>query len=910
MLALLVAVLAFGLLAGLGVPGWLDRALFDLRSQLVTRPASGAIVVVGIDPESLARIDVWPWPRRLLAAVIRRLHDAGVARLAIDIDVSSASDPEDDRLLGEALALFGPERVALPTFHQEAGSAEGGTALLVSRPTPHLAAVARETSVAVLPDPDGIVRRFRADLPHGLMSAWLAGRRPAGGPVFHPDFTIDPATFPYLPVADVLFGTAPADMLRGRLVLLGATDLALGDRAAVPRYRVLPGVVLQALVAESLLQDRAPAPLDPGAGPALVLLCGLLAVWVRLPPSAAAAIGLLIPAGIESGATALHLAGLLVPATGSVHLAALLAFALGLPLRIRLLETLFDAAATSLRRERALRARLLEIAPDPVFAIDARGRVVEANPAARALLAGVDGPDRLFAPDLFATLGRLATAGGEQRFECTIVRADGARATYDATAVASPGETGPLTVVQLRDVTERNAFLERLRYLARHDPVTGLPDRRALLQDLREAPPGAGGETLVVLGIDGFADLAASFDPVVLDDMLARLADLVRAALLPGEAAWRMADDRFVLRLAEGEAGAVRSRLASLCERAAELVAPGASGLRPLLRAGVARAGNGAPAAAELLGRAHQAFVDACRRRERIRFHDPARDGSAGRPGLGQALARALADGRLDLLFQPQIAIGDGSLVGCEALVRWHDPELGPVPPERFVPEAEQTGLVDRLTTLVLERALAAREAWLRAGHDVPVSLNLSAASLARPAFVRDLAARAVRSAGRGAVTFEITETAVIEDRSRARELLADVRAAGVRIAIDDFGTGHSSFAHLGSLPVDELKLDRAFVRDLPQNRVARSIVASLVDLAGRIGVSVVVEGVETEQQLRFLRGLGRPLAVQGYAVGRPCPAADIPAFAGGDPAIRGLAAAAGPHHLGSGTALPMPAPP
>lgn len=328
------------------------------------------------------------------------------------------------------------------------------------------------------------------------------------------------------------------------------------------------------------------------------------------------------------------------------------------------------------------------------------------------------------------------------------------------------------------------------------------------------------------------------------------------------------------------------------------------------MRAGVDLSEAAVPAA-ERLVRARRAFVAACRRRELVVFHDAATDDAvAPRPALVPALAGAIRNGTLDVLFQPQIGVAGGRLIGCEALVRWHDPKLGPLPPDRFVPEAERTGLVDRLTELVLERSLAAREAWLRSGHDIAVSINLSAASLGRPDFVRDLATRAVRRAGRGVVTFEITETAVIEDRMQARALLADVRAAGVRVAIDDFGTGHSSFAYLGSLPVDELKLDRAFARDLPHNRIACSIVASLVDLAGRIGLSVVVEGVETEEQLRFLRGLGRPLVLQGYALGRPCPAADIPVFACGDPAIRGLATAAEPHHLGSGTVLPMPAPP
>lgn len=791
-------------------------------------------------------------------------------------------------LLREALALFGPARVALPILYQEVETAAGGTRLLIGA-APHLAGAAEAACVTVLPDPDGVVRRFTADCAHGSrrhkpMSVWLAGAQQPADPIFHPDFTIDPASLRFLPAVDVLLGAAPPTMLRGRLVLLGTTDLALGDRAAVPRHRTLPGVILQALATESLLRERASPPFDPGFLPAVALLVGLLVIWAQCRPRLAVAIGLLLPATVEGIACLLHLSGVMAVATGHLHAAAALAFATALPLRAQLFERLWDEAARNLRQERALRARYLALSVEPVVIFDEAGRVVEANPAARRLFGSRDWLAQMFGPETAADLQRVVAGAAIQSFQCRVRAADGREVVVDGKAWSMRTGTGRLGVAQLRDVGEREVFLERLRFLTRHDQVTGLPNRAALLGDLATQPGGTEAYSLALIEIERFTELAAAVGIEGADTELLATTRCLLGALKEGEQAYRLEGDMFALSLRERDPECIRRRIERLARRAPEDAAVSEAFARIGLRAGIVVPSSEDLSANERLRRARIALLAARQHGCPIAFYD--RDADAvvrRRHQLERALHRAIRARQLVVHFQPQVAAATGALAGCEALVRWRDPALGDISPALFVPIAEAIGLVDELTVLVLDQALAAQADWLDAGLRLPVSVNLSASTLARPEAVRGLVERAKEGPlGTPGVTFEVTESAVVSDIGLARSLLRELREAGARVAIDDFGTGHSSFAYLGTLPADELKLDRAFVRALPQDASARAIVTSVVELAARIGMSVVVEGVETDGQRDFLRSLGHHLLLQGHLVGYPADARAILTYAGG----------------------------
>ncbi len=257
LLALMVAMSA-ALLALGGVFDPVEDALTTQRAKLLSRPSTGEVAIVEIDARSLAELRSWPWPRRYHAEVVRRLHNADASIIAFDVDFSARSDDGDDQLtaaIGEA------DHVILPIFAQKASGARDESRLLSSRPDGAFSS-AWVGGVNIFPDRDGVVREYpAATLIDGAVqpsiATLLAEKNGLGDRTFQPDWAIEAGAIPRFSFADVMNGRVPAQALQGKRILIGATAIELGDRYAVPRYGVVPGVVVQALAAESLLQDRA-----------------------------------------------------------------------------------------------------------------------------------------------------------------------------------------------------------------------------------------------------------------------------------------------------------------------------------------------------------------------------------------------------------------------------------------------------------------------------------------------------------------------------------------------------------------------------------------------------------------------------------------------------------------------------
>ncbi|MCA1644808.1 MAG: EAL domain-containing protein [Chloroflexi bacterium] len=249
---------------------------------------------------------------------------------------------------------------------------------------------------------------------------------------------------------------------------------------------------------------------------------------------------------------------------------------------------------------------------------------------------------------------------------------------------------------------------------------------------------------------------------------------------------------------------------------------------------------------------------------------------SPDRLALIGELSDAIDQGELTLAFQPLIDCQQDEIAGVEALVRWAHPRHGLMPPDQFVPLAEQTGLIKAMSRWVLESALRQHKLWRGLGLDVPVSVNLSMRDLHDPS-LPDTVAGLLHEFGIGAggLRVEITESSLMLDPVRALATLTCLRQLGVHISIDDFGTGYSSLAYLKQLPVDELKIDRSFVRDLAIDESDLAIVRSTIDLAHNLGLSVVAEGVEDEPTLELLRGFGCDKA-QGYLFSRALDAPEL----------------------------------
>jgi EAL domain-containing protein (putative c-di-GMP-specific phosphodiesterase class I) len=247
---------------------------------------------------------------------------------------------------------------------------------------------------------------------------------------------------------------------------------------------------------------------------------------------------------------------------------------------------------------------------------------------------------------------------------------------------------------------------------------------------------------------------------------------------------------------------------------------------------------------------------------------------------LGARLRDAITRNELSLHYQPQLRAADRRITGFEALVRWNSPDLGPVPPGRFIPIAEALGLMPEVGSWVMNEACRQLRAWVDQGRSgFTVAVNVSAQQLQRPDIVdlvRDTLAR--HGVPEGMLEIELTESSLMENVERVQGRLAELKALGVSLSLDDFGTGYSSLAYLKQFSLDKLKIDRSFVRELPDNPDDAAIARTVIAMGHQLRMVVAAEGVETEAQATFLREIGAD-ELQGYHFGRPVAAAEIEAL-------------------------------
>ncbi|GAA2700719.1 putative bifunctional diguanylate cyclase/phosphodiesterase [Actinoplanes palleronii] len=411
-----------------------------------------------------------------------------------------------------------------------------------------------------------------------------------------------------------------------------------------------------------------------------------------------------------------------------------------------------------------------------------------------------------------------------------------------------------------------------LRQLALHDDLTGLPNRRHFDQVLTDAA-GAGRPRIVFLGLSGFKDINDEFGRPVGDRVLTVVGERLLAAVPDGGFLARLDGDEFAL-LVPGDMPAEQVAHRIL----AALTAPVPAGGHELfvgVHVGLAKAAE----PVEALRRAERAMHAAKKTGEPYRHWSPVldeRDGENAR--LGAELQAALHAGQFRVHYQPIVAVPEGRVVAVEALVRWQHPQRGLIEPARFIPVAEQTGLIVDLGAWVLRAACEQMVRW-RAQHgaDAPdrMSVNVSARQLARPQFP-DAVAAILTTTGLPptCLTVEVTETAVFGG-GHAVAALHRLRALGVRIALDDFGTGHSSLGLLHTVPVDVLKVDKSFVDRVTEAGRHAVIAKALIQVSDGLGLSAVAEGVETAEQADALYALGYRL-LQGYYYGRPAPSPDL----------------------------------
>ncbi|MCC7367415.1 MAG: EAL domain-containing protein [Chloroflexi bacterium] len=530
-------------------------------------------------------------------------------------------------------------------------------------------------------------------------------------------------------------------------------------------------------------------------------------------------------------------------------------------------------------------ASLFEQNPDGVFSLNTNQRIISANPAFQ----------RLFGYSLDEVIGGslmplIAVADRELVSEHLKLVAQGKPRDFQVNLVNHDGEQVAVTITALpmviggrivgiygiaKDISERKRAEEALEHQALHDALTGLPNR-TLLNDRLERliiahRRNERGMALIVMDLDRFKDVNDTLGHQAGDALLQQVSGRLQSALRTSDTVARLGGDEFAILLPsvriQGGIGVAQKILRAL-ERPFTI---GEQEITVAASLGITACPDHGDDSATLMRRADVAMYVAKRNNGGFAVYSPEHDqNNVDRLAIASELRRAIDNGELRLHYQPKVSFKTGQVIRVEALVRWQHPEQGLVPPDRFIPVAEQTGLIRPLGQWVLEEALSQYHTWRDNGLRVPIAVNLSMHNLQEPELPAQIGGMLARwGIPPSELVLEITETTLMADPIRTKDVLNRLRGLGIQISIDDFGVGHSTFSYLKHLPVNEIKIDRSFVQEMNLNESDAAIVRSTIDLAHSLGLAVVAEGIENEETWDRLSGMGCDVA-QGYYLSRP----------------------------------------
>lgn len=523
-----------------------------------------------------------------------------------------------------------------------------------------------------------------------------------------------------------------------------------------------------------------------------------------------------------------------------------------------------------------LRRSILDSIPFSIIATDAEGTIVTANPGAEMLLGypqhelvgiPLDGIDATTTSD---SAGRAVSldgrAGAEREWEYR--RRDGTVVPVSEATTRLRDDTGATTgyLSVAYDISKRIQAQAAVLHMANHDALTDMPNRSLLVSRLRAAIAAAqaGGTELAVLllDLDHFKRVNDLLGHHSGDDLLLRTAERLNHWGRASDIVARLGGDEFVIVLAElDDAAEVTARVEELLESLMQPVQLGGHEVAVTVSIGGAIYPRDGADPTALLKHADTAMYQAkAAGRNNLRwFHESMLDETNDRVSLTSALRQAIGAGELSVDYQAQVDLLSGRVVGFEALARWRSPEYGAVGPDRFIPVAEDSGMIVQLGGWVLRQAcrdVAAIQRVLR--NPVRVAVNVSPRQIHSPGWLDEIQeALDLSGLDPSHLELEITEGLLMDDRWGVTDILHAIRDLGVKIVIDDFGRGYSSLAYLTRFPIDKLKIDRSFVHDLVGDDPDAPIIDAIIVMAHALGMTVVAEGVETTDQIAYLRARG-----------------------------------------------------
>ena len=873
----------------------LDQKLAEQRMQLSTHPASGKIALLEIDTKSLNAIGLWPWKRSIYGEIIEKSFAAGAEEFAFDIDFSASSSPEEDAAFEAALAdAAGP--VTLAIFQQRTDSSANAR-VQTNRPIEQLEMNAWMATVNVLADPDGMIRHFPyaqivGDEAISSLAGVLGGAQDIIPGTFMVDYGLEAETIPVFSVIDLLEGRLPVDALKGRKVLLGAGAAELRDTMAVPNYGMLTGPKLQILAAENILQGRdlayAPRSWIYGFAAAIFLPILVFSVSRRFNTHAKLAIFALLAVCVEVVGFAIYTSSPVILQTGMT-----IGLIISSGIALIFFEIRFKDIMLTLSKRRsenitALLETIVEDSFSGILITTEKGEILEISQQAKDILQSLgyraekglmlDGnmPQELIAV-LEHSLQDPQSFIGDRQLRSVHIEHEGESRYFEYSITPSQISSGRaedqkdrwVATILFHDVTKATLEKIKLEYLADHDQLTNLLNQKGFCNEVDEKMIASLEENALVF----------TCHPRRLDKISQSLGNEY-ADLLLKQIAERLTElDEFELVGCNGQKEFLLCKLGAPIEECAKLAqiieecldAPFSVRGHNVIAGsniGIADFKEGGLLADEVVTAAIVALHRAKENDEEFVTYtsDLAAD-VVHRRVLEREIVDALARDEFEMVYQPQASLKDHSIIGCEALIRWQHRDLGLIRPDLFIPIMEETGRIVELGRWIIEQSCRDAMTWKK---PITVAVNVSAVQFARSDVLADIKhALEVSGLPKERLQVEITESLFIADPDAIIQTLNAIRDEGIKIALDDFGTGYSSLSYIHQFPLDKIKIDRAFVKDLPHSMDSLAVINAVTALAKGFDMDIVAEGMETKEQASILHLAGCHIG-QGWYFGKP----------------------------------------
>jgi len=574
----------------------------------------------------------------------------------------------------------------------------------------------------------------------------------------------------------------------------------------------------------------------------------------------------------------------------------------------------FDEMAGSIERHVQQTMGIMEVAPEAIIIADEAGCIVMANAQTQKLFGYSESEligqrIEMLIPERLRTVHQghrerydAATMGRNMgdRMDLLAQRKDGSEFAVDVSLGVLKSEQGKLIISAVRDISERKQFEAKIIHQATHDALTGLPNRAFFRELLARGLVHARREdkllAVLFLDLDGFKNINDSLGHEAGDSLLKSIAQRIVGSLRKDDVVARQGGDEFTILLQGINAYPDIVQIAEkLLQSISEPLHFGSHTMYVTASIGVTIFPFDDDDVDSLLRNADTAMYQAkAAGKNTFRFYTAEMNAEIrSRVEIEMGLRRALEEEQFALFYQPQADIGTMDIIGVEALLRWNHPDLGLIPPGRFIPVAEESGLIVPIGEWVLRTACRQIKQWREQGFsDLKVAVNLSARQFHQENLLQMISS-ILKETGldprSGALELELTESMVMRNIERTETLMSALHAMGLRISIDDFGTGYSSLNYLKRFTIDTLKIDQSFVRNIAHDPHDAAIASTVVTLGHSLQLSVIAEGVETADQLEFLRNMGCD-EIQGYYLSKPLPveaASDLLHTALARPAIK-----------------------